>query len=101
MRERDPWEANRVGGEMGLFLPFASRGTDMELLADAVKETGSFYPSIHLAWHFEETYFEVAKPVYMQASIVVDWNKGGWTAPGNQPVVHNKPLAPRRSCFQN
>jgi beta-galactosidase len=77
---RDPWEANRVGGEMGLFLPFASRGTDMELLADAVKETGSFYPSIHLAWHFEETYFEVAKPVYMQAAIVVDWNKGGWTA---------------------
>ena len=80
-RERDKWEANRVGGEMGLFLPFASRGTDMELLADAVKETGSFYPSIHLAWHFEETYFEVAKPVYMQAAIVVDWNKGGWTAP--------------------
>ena len=62
-RERDLWEANRVGGEMGLFLPFASRGTDMELLADAVKETGSFYPSIHLAWHFEETHFEVAKPV--------------------------------------
>ena len=41
-RERDPWEPNRVGGEMSLFLPFASRGTDMEDLADAVKETGSF-----------------------------------------------------------
>ena len=80
-RERDPWEPNRVGGEMGLFLPFASRGTDMELLAETVKETGSFYPSLHLAWHFEETYFEVTKPIYMQASIVSDWNKGGWTAP--------------------
>jgi len=80
-RERDPWEPNRVGGEMGIFLPFASRGTDMELLADAIKETGSFYPSIHLCWHFEETEFEVARPVYMQASMMVDWNKGGWTAP--------------------
>ncbi len=80
-RKRDPWEPNRVGGEMGIFLPFASRGTDMELLADAVKETGSFYPSIHLCWHFEETAFEVARPVYMQAAMMVDWNKGGWTAP--------------------
>jgi beta-galactosidase len=80
-RRRDPYEPHRTGGEMGLFLPFASRGTDMEGIARAIKETGSFYPSIHLCWHFEETFFEVARPVYMQASFVVDLNKGGWTAP--------------------
>ncbi|TVR16080.1 MAG: hypothetical protein EA401_01900 [Planctomycetota bacterium] len=79
--ERDPFEPQRSGGEMGLFLPFASRGTDMEGIARAMRDSGSFYPSIHLCWHFEETYFEVAKPVYMQASFVVDLNKGGWTAP--------------------
>ena len=39
-------------------------------------------PSLHLAWHsLKKTYFEIAKPIYMQSSIVVDWNKGGWTAP--------------------
>ncbi len=80
-RERDPYEPHRSGGEMGLFLPFASRGTDMEGIATAMKDTGSFYPSIHLCWHFEESYYEVARPVYMQASFVVDLNKGGWTAP--------------------
>jgi len=80
-RERDPHEPHRSGGEMGLFLPFASRGTDMEGIARAMRDTGSFYPSIHLCWHFEETHFEVARPVYMQASFVVDLNKGGWTAP--------------------
>lgn len=79
--ERDPHEPVRSGGEMGIFLPFASRGTDMEGIAGALREAGSFYPSIHLAWHFEETHFEVARPVYMQAAMVVDWNKGGWTAP--------------------
>ncbi|MFW6233912.1 MAG: beta-galactosidase trimerization domain-containing protein [Spirochaetota bacterium] len=81
VRERDPFEPHRSGGEMGIFLPFASRGTDMEGIARALKDTGSFYPSIHLCWHFEETWFEVARPVYMQASFVVDLNKGGWTAP--------------------
>jgi len=80
-RERDPHEPHRSGGEMGIFLPFASRGTDMESIARALKETGSFYPSIHLCWHFEETFFEVARPVYMQALFVTDLNKGGWTAP--------------------
>lgn len=79
--ERDPHEPHRSGGEMGLFLPFASRGTDMEGIARAMKDCGSFYPSIHLCWHFEESDFEVARPVYMQASFVVDLNKGGWTAP--------------------
>lgn len=80
-RERDPYEPHRSGGEMGLFLPFASRGTDMEGIAQSMKDAGSFYPSIHLCWHFEETYYEVARPVFMQASFVADLNKGGWTAP--------------------
>lgn len=78
---RDPHEPHRSGGEMGLFLPFASRGTDMEGIAREMKDYGSFYPSIHLCWHFEEVFFEVARPVFMQASFVCDLNKGGWTAP--------------------
>ncbi|MFP4214452.1 MAG: beta-galactosidase trimerization domain-containing protein [Phycisphaerae bacterium] len=80
MREEDPNSVGRAGGEMGLFLPFASRATDMEGIASAMAEGGSFYPSIHLAWHFEEVGFEVARPVYMQASMVADWFKGGWSA---------------------
>lgn len=70
----------RAGGEMGLFLPFASRATDMEGMAEIMREHGSFYPSIHLAWHFEENHFEVPRSVYMQASIAQDWFKGGWAA---------------------
>ena len=98
--ERDRHEPHRSGGEMGLFLPFASRGTDMEGIARAMKNCGSFYPSIHLCWHFEETDFEVARPVYMQASFVVDLNKGGWTAPWEstggpqQTSGSNAPLYP-------
>ncbi|GIW77433.1 MAG: hypothetical protein KatS3mg104_2496 [Phycisphaerae bacterium] len=76
----DPYEPLRAGGEMGLFLPFSSRGTDMEQIACAMAEGGSFYPSIHLAWHFEEVSFEVARPVYMQASLAADWAKGIWSA---------------------
>lgn len=34
VKARNPYEPERSGGEMGLFLPFASRGTDMEQLAD-------------------------------------------------------------------
>jgi beta-galactosidase len=80
MQKTDPHTPIRAGGEMGLFLPFASRGTDMEAVAGAVAAGGSFYPSIHLAWHFEEVDFEVARPVYMQAQIAADWGKGMWTA---------------------
>lgn len=79
-RARDPLAPQRAGGEMGLFLPFASRGTDMAGIADAMTDYGSFYPSIHLAWHFEETGFEYVRPVYMQAAIAADWFKGGWSA---------------------
>ncbi len=78
---QDPHEPVRAGGEMGLFLSFASRGTDMEAIALAMAEGGSFYPSLHLAWHFEEVDFEVARPVYMQAAIAADWAKGIWSAP--------------------
>lgn len=75
-----PEQPVRAGGEMGLFLPFASRGTDMEGIAEIMKERGSFYPSIHLAWHFEETNYEVARCIYMQSSITTDWFKGGWAS---------------------
>lgn len=75
-----PEQPVRAGGEMGLFLPFASRATDMEGIAGAMKEVGSFYPSIHLAWHFEEMDYEVLRPIYMQASLCTDWFKGGWAA---------------------
>lgn len=76
----DPHAPVRAGGEMGLFLPFAARATDMEGVADEMAASGSFYPSIHLAWHFEEVGFEVTRPVYMQASLAHDWFKGGWSA---------------------
>ncbi|MFW6257079.1 MAG: beta-galactosidase trimerization domain-containing protein [Bacillota bacterium] len=75
-----PHEPVRAGGEMGLFLPFSARGTYMEGIAETMTEYGSFYPSIHLAWHFSEVDHEIAKPVYMQASITTDWFKGGWNA---------------------
>lgn len=75
-----PEQPQRAGGEMGLFLPFASRGTDMEGIADVMAERGVFYPSIHLAWHFEETDYEVSRCIYMQSSICTDWFKGGWAS---------------------
>lgn len=78
--QEDEDDIFRAGGEMGLFIPFASRGTDMEGMAELMAEGGSFYPSIHMAWHFEEVDFEVARPVYMQAQITTDWAKGVWTA---------------------
>ena len=77
---RYPEQPQRAGGEMGLFLPFASRATDMEGIAEVMTERGSFYPSIHLAWHYEEVDYEVARCIYMQSSIATDWFKGGWAA---------------------
>ncbi len=79
-QNRYPEQPTRAGGEMGLFLPFASRATDMEGIAELMTERGSFYPSIHLAWHFEEVQYEVAPCIYMQSSIATDWFKGGWAA---------------------
>ncbi|MEX0324013.1 MAG: beta-galactosidase trimerization domain-containing protein [Puniceicoccaceae bacterium] len=69
----------RGGGEMGLFLPAAYMGVDMEIIADVVKDFGSFYPSTHLSWHFNLTNNEIVRPFYIQASIMNDFNKGGWT----------------------
>ncbi len=78
-RRANPNAPTRTGGEMGLFLPFAYRATKMEDLAQTQTETGSFYPSIHFAWHFGEVNYEVALPIYMQVSFAVDLFKGGWT----------------------
>ncbi len=75
-----PLVPTRTGGEMGLFLPFAWRATQMEALADTQTNTGSFYPSIHFAWHFGEVNYEVTRPIYMQASFANDLFKGGWSA---------------------
>jgi beta-galactosidase len=79
-KAHDPDAPFRAGGEMGLFLPFASRATDMEGIADVMADYGSFYPSIHLSWHFEEVGFEITRPAYMQAQFVADLFKGGWSA---------------------
>lgn len=75
----DHSEPFRGGGEMGLFLPAAYMGVDMERIADVVKDFGSFYPSTHLSWHFNETNNEIVRPFYIQASIMNDFNKGAWT----------------------
>lgn len=76
----DPNVPCRAGGEMSLFLPAAMWGIDMAGIAETIAETGSFYPSMHLAWHFEETDFEIMRPVYIQSSLAADWIKGGWSA---------------------
>jgi len=98
--EADPHAPTRAGGEMGLFLPFAARGTDMEGIAELMKDRGSFYPSFHPAWHFEEVGFEGVRPMYMQSSITTDWFKGGWNATwestgGPQQMTgHKAPFVP-------
>ena len=79
-RRHDADAPFRAGGEMGLFLPFAARGIDMEGIADVMADAGSFYPSIHLSWHFEEVDFEVTRPAYMMSQLMSDWFKGGWAA---------------------
>ncbi len=76
----DPGAPFRAGGEMALFLPMAYYGVSFEGIADLVTDCGSFYPSIHLCWHFHQVEHEVLRPVYMQASMAVDLFKGGWTA---------------------
>jgi beta-galactosidase len=75
----NPNAPTRTGGEMGLFLPFAYRATNMEALANTQLNTGSFYPSIHFAWHFGEVNYEVARPIYMQVAFAADQFKGGWS----------------------
>jgi beta-galactosidase len=75
----DPNQPFRAGGEMGLFLPAAYMGVNFEWIADVAKDYGSFYPSTHLSWHFDLTDNEVVRPFYIQASLMNDWFKGGWT----------------------
>lgn len=97
----DPHAPVRAGGEMGLFLPFASRGTDMEGIADLMTDRGSFYPSFHLSWHFEEVEFETPRTFYMQSTLTTDWFKGGWNATwestgGPQQMTgHKAPFVPK------
>ncbi|MEO7600478.1 MAG: beta-galactosidase trimerization domain-containing protein [Opitutus sp.] len=76
----NPLIPERRGGEMSLFLPFAARSTDMEGIASLMAAAGSFYPSMHPGWHYEEADFEFARPSYMQSALAVDWFKGGWAA---------------------
>jgi len=81
-RCRDQWPFPvRAGGEMSLFLPFASRGTDFEGIGETMRDFGVLYPSIHPAWHHEEVMFEYLRPAYMQAAMCVDFGKGVWSAP--------------------
>lgn len=77
-RGRDAELPLKAGGEAGLFLPFAARATDMAGIADLMADFGTFYPSFHLAWHFEEVGFETVRPMYMHSSLASDWFKGGW-----------------------
>jgi beta-galactosidase len=69
----------REGGELAMFQNFAAIGTDQSLVADAMAEVGSFYPSIHPAHHFEVFEGNVALPVYLESQLSVDLSKGMWT----------------------
>lgn len=76
----DPERPFRAGGEIGLFLPHAAFVADMEQIAEIMTDAGSFYPSMHLSWHFEETDFSNMPEAYLQASLAQDLFKGGWVA---------------------
>lgn len=70
----------RGGGEIGLFHPLAWYGVDLERIAGLMTDYGSFYPSVHFAWHYGEVGYELARPMYMQAALATDFFKGGWAA---------------------
>jgi len=70
----------RAGGELGLFLPQAWYCVDLEGIADLVQDAGSFYPSVHFSWHYDQVDNELTRPFYMQASFANDIFKGGWSA---------------------
>jgi beta-galactosidase len=80
-RTGNPNGAFRAGGELGLFRPQASFCVDLESVANVMTNYGSFYPSIHLVWHFNEVNGETARPFYMQSSLAADYFKGGWAGP--------------------
>jgi len=74
----DPHAPFRAGGELGLFRPQTWFGVDFEGIADVMTEGGSFYPSMHYSWHFDQVSDEITRPVYMQSATMVDYFKGGW-----------------------
>ncbi len=51
----------------------------MEGIAEEMKDFGSFYPSMHFSWHFDQVDHEIVRPLYMQSSLMTDLFKGGWT----------------------
>ncbi len=69
----------RAGGELGLFRPHAYFGVDFPGIADVMRNAGSFYPSIHFTWHFDQVQNELGPTLYMQASYINDMFKGGWS----------------------
>ena len=69
----------RGGGELAVFHPFAWYGVDMEGIANVLMQYGSFYPSMHFSWHYNLVKGEITKSLYQQASLMNDFNKGGWT----------------------
>lgn len=69
----------RGGGEMSLFHPFAWFSVDMEGVANTLTDFGSFYPSMHFSWHYDLTKGELPRSMYMQAALMNDLFKGGWT----------------------
>ncbi len=97
--DKNPHIPIRGGGEIGLFLPLAEHLADMEGIADIMSEFGSFYPSMHLSWHYEETNFSIIPEAYLQASFAQDLFKGGWSATwessgGPQQISGGKGLHP-------
>lgn len=76
----DPYHVFRGGGEMSLFLPQAHMGVDLESIAELMTDYGSFYPSIHFAWHFDPNDYELVRPFYIQSALANDYFKGGWAA---------------------
>ncbi|WP_157971917.1 beta-galactosidase trimerization domain-containing protein [Pleomorphovibrio marinus] len=78
-KEFDPEAPYRAGGELGLFRPHAYFGVNFPAIAKVMQDAGSFYPSIHYTWHFDQVLDELGPTVYMQASYINDMFKGGWS----------------------
>ncbi len=77
--EIDPNAPFRAGGELGLFRPQAYFGVDFPGIANVMRASGSFYPSIHFMWHFDQVNDELGPTLYMQSSYMNDMFKGGWS----------------------
>ena len=79
-KELNPHAPFRAGGELNLFRPQPWWNVDFEGIADVMKDAGSFYPSIHFSWHFDQVDDEIVRSTYVQASFMNDLFKGGWSA---------------------